>query len=1295
MLAGDVGAATTATTHAEWAPTSSSTSSAEVIVFVDPGAKDLASLARPVNEGATLIVLDAQQDGLAQISDHLQSFHGVREIHLVSHGSDGQIQLGSTLVDIRTLRSAQSDLRAWSQSMTSDGDILLYGCDVASTQSGKLFVRELARLTGADVAASTDRTGNLDTGSDWKLEYHVGIIQSGLALSSSAMERFRGHLAIEIDAASSTGDELIHIYNQGQLLDVLNINHGGLANGNFQTYFIEGENINVNDLRISFVNDVYDPVNGIDRNVGIDAIRIDGVQYETEDSGVYSTGVWNGSQLSSGYQQAQILSANGFFDYGGNGSGSQSTVTIYASGNQGDEQMRLLVDGQEVARYNNVPQSGGTYTYQADRYLGADSIRVEFLNDVNENGFDRNLQVDRIEIDGVTFQSEDPAVFSTGTWLPGDGLVAGFRQNELLTSNGHFQYSAFGYQAPTSGANTIDIIARGTTGDETMQLLIDGNVVQTYTNVSTNLTTHTYSTNQSISADRIRVAFAYSTYAPEVGYDQDLIVDAIRINGQRFETEDPSTFSTGTYVEGQGISAGNFQTETLHSDGYFQYNSSNPPQSTTIGFSSDNFIVNEAEGNVVLTVTRQGSLDGTSTVGYRVPGGFAVPGQDFQPVEGTLVFNPGESQKVFTVPLINDGTPEGTETFTVELYAPTGAAFGANRTTIVTVNDDDNSNPPGSLTVQLPDGFEARRIAGDVNFSGPTGIKIANDGRVFVTEKFGKVYVVENGQRVDTPFLDLESQTYAVGTSQGLAGFALDPNFDSNGHVYVMYTTSENGVRFGRLERYTVSSQNRNQVDPSSRRILIGTNASNGFPDGGDIHLVGDLQFGADGSLLVSYGDAAANGDNNAAFNAQNLDNLGGVIARVNPENGQGYASNPFYTGNPNDVRSKIWVYGLRNPYRFEVADDGSSNPNDGNPGTLYIGDVMYQNSEELNIARGGENFGWPYFQGFDRFLGNENPNNFTSPARAFSRADARTSIAGAIVDGNGWPASYAGNYFHADYTNGWIRSFSLDNQGNLTGERGFATGAFGITDLAYDPVSRQLYFVALNQANGFRGELYAVGFSQSSNGGFAPVEISTGTDGVAFAVTQQEEVWRRDGNSWTQLPGSYTKIAARNANEVWAIDAFGNPARWNGSQWDSINTSEPLSDIAVSTNGTVFATGLGGNILQGVNNGWITIPGTLVDIEADSNDVIWGVNAAGEIYRRAGGAWTRISGTLTDISVGSDGSVWGANAAGQVWRWLGNGWSQQNVTLKSISVTNEFDVWGVDFNDQVRRWNGTDWQFV
>jgi len=1167
MLAGEVGAASVeiSNSDASQLPTAPSDEvNSGTIVFVDSSVADILSVENALSKGATLVLLDPNEDGVVQIRKHLDAATSVHAVHIVSHGAAGQLQLGSTLLSAETLSEHAANLRGWSKRLASDADILLYACDVASNDAGKAFLRDLSKLCQADVAASDDRTANREQHGDWELEFQVGHIESGLALTQEAMEAYQGYLAIEIRAASSMGDELLQVQIGDQVVSTLSISNTGVFQRQYTSYFVDLDGVNVNQIRLSFINDAYNPSQGIDRNIGIDWIRVDGVQYETEAPSVFSTGTWEASSgVTPGFKRSEILHASGYFAFGGNNDAG-STIRVFASGNVGSEEMRLLINEQEVATYKDVPQGGAIYTYQANQNLTANQVRIAFTNDLVQGTLDRNLSVDRIEIDGVTYQ-----------------------------------------------------------------------------------------------------------------------------------TEATSTFSSGVFVNGVGITSGFLQTETLHANGYFQFGLTTPPQaSTSIAFEADNYIVRENEGGVTLSVVRQGDLSQVSTVNYRVPGGFAVANQDYVPTSGTLTFNPGESRKNFSVVIINDNVAEGQETFTVELSSPGNAALGTTRSTIVTINDDDNINPPGSLNVQVPSGFVVQRIGGNANFRGPTGLKIASDGRVFVTEKFGRIYVVENGQRVETPFLDLSSQVYSVGTSQGLAGFALDPNFASNGYIYVFYTTSENGTRFGRLERYTVRSSNRNQVGPSTRFILVGTNASNGFPDGGDIHLVGDMQFGSDGSLLVSYGDAAGSSDTTAVFNSQNLDNLGGVIARINPANGQGYASNPFFTGNLNDVRSKIWAYGLRNPYRFEVRNDGSLNPNDGKPGTLYIGDVQFQGAEELNISRGGENFGWPYFQGNARYLGNENPASFTGPAVAFPRAEAQTSIGGAIIDTAGWPASYLGNYLHADYAAGWIRSFALDDQGNIVGSRGFATGARGITDLEWDPVTGQLYFVALNQANNFSGELYAISFAGATTNTFQPTEITTGSDGVAFAVTASEQVFRRDGNSWTQLPGSFTKIAASNANEVWGIDVFGNASRWDGSQWQSVGGS-PVKDIAVSSNGQVWGISSTNAVVQRVGNQWTTIGGTLVDIEVDGNGVVWGVNSVGAIWQRANGKWTQLSGTLVDISIGDDGSIWGVNAQNQVWRRSGNAWQLQNVLLRSISATNANDVWGVDTNGQVRRFDGTTWSFA
>jgi glucose/arabinose dehydrogenase len=1179
MLAADVGAAIAPVLSSDTASVSSPLQAStadldsvttEHLVIVDSEVEDLGQWKDAIPDNATFVLLHANEDPIAQLTEVMNKHHEIGSMHIISHGADGQLRLAGQTINQEILVQRAKEIQSWNSSFADGADVLIYGCSVAAGDSGVQFVEKLASLIDVDVAASTNATGSATEKYDWKLEHRFGSIQFASLLNQRVLDRVQGHLAIEIWAAGQTSDELMELEINGEVVETWFVRDTDATNGQFLPYVYDVDGISVDDIRINFVNDLYDP----------------------------------------------------------------------------------------------------------------------------DNGVDRNLRIDRIVVDGVTYQTEDPSVFSTGTWLPADGVTAGFRQNEYLTNNGYFQFSS--NATGSNGENTIEIDVRGDTGDEDFQLLIDGNVVQTYTDIGTSQRTFSFNTDEAITADRVRIAFINSVYDPQQGVDQNLIVDRIRINGQTFETEAASTFSTGTYVDGQGIIEGNWQSETLHADGYFQFSADDTTQAeTSISFESENFIVDENAGVVTLTVIRQGDLSGQSTVNYSVPGGFAIPDQDFRRVNGTLTFNSGESRQSFDVPIINDNRPEGIETFTVALDSPNNAVFGINSTTIVTVNDDDNApNPPGSLDVQLPEGFTSRLVDPNANFAGPTGLKVADDGRVFVVEKFGNIFVVENGQRIETPFLDLTDEVFSVGTSQGLAGFALDPNFSSNGHVYVLYTASENGVRFGRLERYTVSSSNRNQIDPNSRRILIGTDASNGFPDGGDIHLVGDLQFGNDGSLLISYGDAAPTSDNNAALNAQNLDNLGGVIARVNPQTGQGYESNPFFTGNADDVRSKIWAYGLRNPYRFAVASDGSSNPDDGRPGTLYIGDVQFLDSEEINISRGGENFGWPYFQGNQRVFGNQDPANFTGPEIAFPRSEAQTSIAGAFIEGGNWPGSFQNNYLHADFTAGWIRSYAVNSDGDIVGERDFATGAFGITDLEWDPVSQQLYFVALNQANGFRGELYAISFAESSANEFSPTQVSTGSDGVAFAVTASEEVFRRDGDQWTRIPGSYTNIAVRNANEVWGIDAFGNVSQFNGSSWQSVG-GQQLLDIAVSSNGEVWGIGLASNVLRLDGDQWVGVSGTLVDIEIGSDGVVWGTNARNEIYSRANGAWTRVSGALTDISIGSDGSVWGTNAQNQVWRRVGNGWQQQDITLETISANTDTDVWGVDPSGLVYRWNGTEWRIV
>ena len=150
------------------------------IVFVDSRVPDAMRLADDLlqqrGEGRWLeiVMLDADVDGIEQIGRTLATEQGLSAIHIISHGGTGAIEIGSTRLDAALLSANSTTLGAWGNALRADGDLLLYGCEVAQGVAGQLFIHELGRLTGADVAASDDATGHASLGGDWALEYAVG-----------------------------------------------------------------------------------------------------------------------------------------------------------------------------------------------------------------------------------------------------------------------------------------------------------------------------------------------------------------------------------------------------------------------------------------------------------------------------------------------------------------------------------------------------------------------------------------------------------------------------------------------------------------------------------------------------------------------------------------------------------------------------------------------------------------------------------------------------------------------------------------------------------------------------------------------------------------------------------------------------------------------------------------------------------------------------------------------------------------------------------------------------------------
>jgi hypothetical protein len=145
------------------------------LIFVDAAAQGVEPYLQGVQ--GEVIMVDAKRDGVQQILQALAGRTDVTGIHIVSHGESGEIQLGTAVLNARTIASYASELTAIGQHLAADADLLIYGCNVAQGQAGQQFVSTLAQLTGADVAASVDKTGAADLGGNWSLEVACGPVE--------------------------------------------------------------------------------------------------------------------------------------------------------------------------------------------------------------------------------------------------------------------------------------------------------------------------------------------------------------------------------------------------------------------------------------------------------------------------------------------------------------------------------------------------------------------------------------------------------------------------------------------------------------------------------------------------------------------------------------------------------------------------------------------------------------------------------------------------------------------------------------------------------------------------------------------------------------------------------------------------------------------------------------------------------------------------------------------------------------------------------------------------------------
>ncbi len=342
-----------------------------------------------------------------------------------------------------------------------------------------------------------------------------------------------------------------------------------------------------------------------------------------------------------------------------------------------------------------------------------------------------------------------------------------------------------------------------------------------------------------------------------------------------------------------------------------------------------------------------------------------------------------------------------------------------------------------------PTGFTDELYVG--SWSNAVGMTFDDNGRMYVWEKRGMVWIVDqDGNKLPNPLIDIREE---VGNWRdfGLLGFALDPNFLSNGRFYLNYLVDRHHLLYfgtnnydsgtneyfdatiGRITRYTAeASSNYSTTDYDSRQVLVGETPGTGMPSLHQSHGIGSLVFGTDGTLLACFGDGASYSSvdqgsasetyyqqaiddgiipanhNIGAYRCQLLSSHNGKILRIDPETGDGVPSNPFYqAANPRSANSRTWSLGVRNPYKMcKRPGTGSHFPEDADPGSFYFGDVGWTKGEELNVINApGQNFGWPKYEGMTHQPGYNN-STYAPSSHELAKVDWRTGTPRASVNG-------------------------------------------------------------------------------------------------------------------------------------------------------------------------------------------------------------------------------------------------------------------------------------------------------
>jgi glucose/arabinose dehydrogenase len=430
--------------------------------------------------------------------------------------------------------------------------------------------------------------------------------------------------------------------------------------------------------------------------------------------------------------------------------------------------------------------------------------------------------------------------------------------------------------------------------------------------------------------------------------------------------------------------------------------------------------------------------------------------------------------------------------------------------------------------------FRLEPVAGDLVL--PVAAEFLPDGRMLVLEKGGRMLIVEPDTGESAVYMTITDVN--TNGERGLLSVVVDPDFETNGHFYLYYTTDTRDRN--RIARFTHDERSGGVTSRGdlASEVLVWEN-----PDRADscCHFGGGFDMGPDGALYLTTGEEFDGAQ------SQDLSVADGKIIRVDTD-GSIPADNPF-VDDP-DALDEIYAYGLRNPYRAQW---------DLPTGRFFIGEVggnVDESMEDIHLGRKGANYGWPACEGNCDDPAYDDPI-YTYPHYVRPGGDTPEGAVtvGPVYRGGMFPTEYTGALFFADYVHGWVKYLTFDADGNVVAANDFLEGVGAIVDIRQGPEGA-LYLVDI-----WTGTVYRVVYDTDNNApAITTAEADVTSGSVPLDVTFTGAATDANGDdltyTWTFGDGE----TATGATVTHTYDAAGSyTAYLEVTDGNATATSEPI----------------------------------------------------------------------------------------------------------------------------------------